>query len=64
MMVDSTAIHEALNQIAILSHKQEILTPVECIRQIRTAINIIEAETCFNNAKITHAAVLKRIKEG
>ena len=50
MQIDSTRLHEALNEIAIKCHNCEV-DAVSCITAIRRALCDIEADTALRRAR-------------
>jgi hypothetical protein len=52
MMIDSTAIHEELNQIAISFTPENQFTAIDALIKVRKALIEIEAETACQNAKL------------
>ena len=52
MQIDSTKLHEELNQIAIKCHNHEIMSAVECIQAVRRVLCRIEGDTaCYRAIK-------------
>jgi hypothetical protein len=58
MQIDSTRLHEALNQLAIQAHECSIRTAVEAIKAVRRAICDIEADTACENARVKYPGCL------
>lgn len=62
MQIDSTRLHEALNEIAIKCHNLEF-DAVSCVTAIRRALCDIEADTASKNAIKKYAGALEGLKD-
>ncbi len=63
MMVDSTAIHEALNQIALSFTPENQFTAIQALIKARKALNDIEAETACRNVQFKYAKAIEGLKD-
>ncbi len=62
MQIDSTKLHEALNEIAIKCHNCEV-DAISCVTTIRRVLCDIEAETACKNAIKKYSGALEGLKD-
>jgi hypothetical protein len=63
MQIDSTRVHEALNQIAIKLHNCE-LDGLSCVAAMRKALCDIEADAALRRSRDVYRCVIERLENG
>lgn len=63
MQIDSTKVHEALNQIAIQAHEFTIRSAVDAVKEIRRALCDLEAQTACERSSVNFSGALEGMKD-